>query len=220
MRRPAGAAPTGRVDCWAVPRWPAVGQAAGLQPTVAVVRVRLDTLRLVETNVAGLSAACAAIVSVVVAVVTSSVVNWSQARTTVAPEGTDKDGKRMPTVWFDEPSTTSSRSLLVSETEPLVFSSASSLLAAGRASVTVTPVPPAVTETATVSLELSSPSDPVSLSTYCPAVVKEAVVPGAVASANETGPGPLTTLHSAVRTPPAGNRRRSPSRPGRPTPAT
>ena len=41
--------------------------------------------------------------------------------------------------------------------------------------------------------------------TYCPAAVNDAVVLGAVASANDTGPGPLATLQSAVSAPPAGS---------------
>ena len=46
-----------------------------------------------------------------------------------------------------------------------------------------------------------TPSLAVSRSTYCPVCVKVAVVPGEVAFANVTEPGPLTSDHSALNGP-------------------
>src|SRR3954471_4839601 len=134
-------------------------------------------------------------------VLTSSTWNCTQDAVTVAPAGTCTPGKRTPTTCRVEPSAISSRSLLLSEVDPLTFCSASSEPVATRtSSVWALPVPPPPADTVIVTMSdvFRAESLATSCSTYVPAAPNVAVVPAATGSPNVTVPGPLAFDHVVV----------------------
>src|SRR5262245_42450343 len=122
---------------WSSPAAPTVAQTGTVvaggagHATEAAVPRRVEICPVEKSG--ALSAACPWMVSTVVSDCTSFAVNWTYAFAMAAPRAMGSPAKRIPTVWF-EPSKTSSRSLLVRDTEPVALSSASSLLAATRTS--------------------------------------------------------------------------------------
>ena len=109
--------------------------ACGDQATEAAVRGRAPMLFDPEAKVTALSEASPWTMRLVAVLLVSSVWNWIQAAWINAPGGIGRLVKRTPTVCTLAPSVTSSRSLLVSATDPLeTRCSASSLPVATRRS--------------------------------------------------------------------------------------
>src|SRR5262249_13393003 len=118
---------------WSRPFASIGAHASGDQAAAATVRGRAETLRVPVVNLAGLSAACPSMRSVVAMLPVLATWSCTQAARIGAPRGTASSGKRSPTVWRVV-SWTSSSVLLVRVTFPAADSSASSALVAMRTS--------------------------------------------------------------------------------------
>ncbi|MEX1207139.1 MAG: hypothetical protein WEE36_00830 [Acidimicrobiia bacterium] len=121
---------------WSAPASPTLVHGGGCQVAVAVVRGRLEGLALVVYGAAEPEAS-APMTRVAGADPVSSTENWIQAPVMVAPVGSGRPVKRIPTVWGTF-SSTSSRSDEVVSNHPVANSSTSSP-ATATATVAVDP---------------------------------------------------------------------------------